>query len=342
MSIGLQLTGEPVPVADDVGFGTIGGRAAFSASDNGTLAFGRGGGAGRTTELRWFDRSGKPLELVGSRAPYLDPELSPDGKRVAVEQSSDLWLLETTRGVAARFTFDPGGDAYANWSPDGSRIIFRSTPQGQNDLYQKASSGVEKEEVLLQSNVGKYPLDWSSDGRFLVYGTDATGGFDLWVLPLEGDKKPFPFFQTQFNEDHAQVSPDGRWLAYISNESGRYEVYIQSFPKPGDKWQVSTGGGIAPRWRRDAKEIYYIAPDQKLMAVPIRSDAARGDSALEVGQPVALFQTRILEDGVYALADKQQYDVTADGQRFLINTPVEGATSSPLTVVLNWPAALKQ
>jgi Tol biopolymer transport system component len=336
----LRLTGEPVPVADQVGFAPNRGSAAFSVSENGTLVFGPAG-AGQTTRLQWFDRGGTRLEAVGPPATYTDPELSPDGKRVAVERtdpqtgSGDIWLLETARDVASRFTFEPTNDANANWSPDGSQIIFRSR---QQDLYRKASSGVQKEEVLLQSSVAKYPLDWSADGRFLVYDAVATGGLDLWVLPLEGDKKPFPFFETQFNEGHAQFSPDGRRLAYISNESGRYEVYIQSFPKAGGKWQVSTGGGLQPRWRRDGKELYYIAPDQKLMAVPIRGETGRGDSALEVSQPLALFQTQMFEAGAFVLSDRQQYDVTADGQRFLINTPVEGSASAPLTVVLNWPA----
>jgi dipeptidyl aminopeptidase/acylaminoacyl peptidase len=339
----LKLSGEPSPVADSVGTGT--GRAAYSVAANGTLVFGPGGG-GVNTRLRWFDRGGKPLEALGPPGAYADPELSPDGRRVAVERNdpNDLWLLETGRDVAARFTFDPSSNNYAIWSPDGQQLIFRSNRSGVNDLYRKAASGVAAEELLLQSPANKYHTDWSADGRYLVYGQEAAGGFDLWVLPLEGGGdavvkpgKPFAFLQSNFNEDHAQFSPDGRWLAYTSNESGRYEVYVQSFPKAGGKYQVSTGGGIAPRWRRDGRELYYIAPDAKLMAVAIR-----GESTLEAGQPAALFQTNIHEAGGYVTSDKQQYDVTADGQRFLINTPEEGSASAPLTVVLNWPAALKQ
>ena len=345
----LKLTGDPVPVADPVGIGTISGRGAYSVAANGTLVFGPGGG-GQSTQMRWFDRGGKPLEALGTPGPNVDPELSPDGRRVAVERadpqtgSGDLWLLEAGRDVATRFSFDPTADNYAIWSPDGQQIIFRSGRRsGVNDLYRKAASGVAAEEPLLQSPAGKYSLDWSADGRYLVYDQDAAGGYDLWVLPLEGAGtsmkagKPFPFLQSNFNEDHAQFSPDGRWLAYTSNESGRYEVYVQSFPQAGGKYQVSTGGGLAPRWRRDGRELYYIAPDAKLMAVAIR-----GDTTLEAGQPAALFQTNIHEAGGYVASDKQQYDVAADGQRFLINTPVEGAASAPLTVVLNFPASLKK
>ncbi|MBI4480006.1 MAG: serine/threonine-protein kinase [Acidobacteria bacterium] len=364
----LKLSGEPVPVADQVGTGTTTGRAAYSVAANGTLVFGPGG-AGLSTRLRWFDRGGKPVEALGPPGPYVDPELSPDGRRVAVERTDpqsgagDLWLLERGRDVAARFTFDPASDSYAIWSPNSQQIIFRSARSGVNDLYRKAASGVAAEEPLLQSPANKYPTAWSADGRYLVYGQAAAGGYDLWVLPLEPSYvkasegipssagttagpparasaavgKPFPFLQSNFNEDQAQFSPDARWLAYTSNESGRYEVYVQSFPQAGGKWQVSTGGGIAPRWRRDGRELYYIAPDAKLMAV-----ALRGESTLEAGQPAALFQTNIYEAGGYASVDKQQYDVAADGQRFLINTPVEGGVSAPLTVVLNWTAGLKK
>jgi serine/threonine protein kinase/Tol biopolymer transport system component len=338
----LELTGDPFPVAEQVGANPGFGWAAYSASDSGTLVFGPGNS--ETTQLQWFDRGGRPLGPVGPPGPNYDPELSPDGRRVMVERAADLWLLDTVRSVATRFTFDPAFDANANWSPDGSRILFRSNLKGAMDLYLKPSSGVQGEEVLFQSSADKYPRDWSSDGQFILYGdSSGKGGMDLWVLPLAGDpsagsgqgRKPFPLLQTDFWEDHAQISPDGRWFAYISNESGRYETYIQSFPKPGGKWQVSTGGGIAPRWRGDSRELYYIAPDQKLMAVAIR-----GDATLEVGQPTVLFQTRIFESGGFVETDKQQYDVTPDGQRFLINTPVEGATSPPLTVVLNWLKAV--
>ncbi len=349
----LKLGGEPIPVADPVGFGGASGRAAYSVAANGTLVFGLGGRE-ISKRLRWFDRSGKPLEELGPLAVYIDPQLAPDGRRVAVERidsqtdTGDLWLLETGRDVAARFTFNPGSDNSGVWSPDGQQIIFRSNRSSPGGLYRKASSGVAAEEPFLQSpkNTNKSPLDWSADGRYLVYGQDAAGGLDLWVLPLEGTGtsmkpgKPFAFLQSNFNEDHAQFSPDGRWLAYTSNESGRYEVYVQSFPQAGGKYQVSTGGGIAPRWRRDGRELYYIASDAKLMAV-----AMRGESTLEAGllsAGAALFQTNIHEAGGYVTTDKQQYDVTADGQRFLINTPVEGAASAPLTVVTNFTATLKK
>ena len=180
------------------------------------------------------------------------------------------------------------------------------------------------------------PEDWSSDGRFLLYfQNDPKTGYDLWVLPLFGERKPFPFVNTSFIERNGQFSPDGRWVAYESNESGRNEIYVQAFPGPGGKWQVSTGGGIEPRWRRDGKELFYIALDGKLMAAPIQA----AGQALEAGAPISLFQTRIVGGGQSGW--RQQYAVAPDGQRFLINITVDESTASPITIVTNWARALK-
>ena len=167
---------------------------------------------------------------------------------------------------------------------------------------------------------------------------DPKTGLDLWVLPLFGERKPFPFVNTNFEESLGQFSPDGRGVAYTSNESGRFEVYVQPFPGPGGKWQVSTGGGIAPRWRRSGKELFYIAPDGKLMAVPIQA----AGQTLEAGAPVALFQTRIVGGRAGIASQAQQYAVAPDGQRFLINIIADESTTSPITIVTNWARALKK
>lgn len=266
---------------------------------------------------------------------YLNPKLSLDGKRVAVEQvttnNRDIWILEVERGVASRFTFDPAEEFDPLWSPDGKQISFVS----KGSLYQKASSGAGTEEILLKDGVGTTAHDWSSDGRFITYRP--TQGGDIWVLPLAGERKPFPFVQSEFNEVQSQISPDGKWLAYLSSESGRYEVYVQSFPKPAGKWQVSTNGGVYPRWRRDGKELFYLAPDQKLMAAAIR-----GDGTLEVGAPQALFETRTVLGASTGAHFLQQYDVAPDGQRFLMNVGREGPAASPITVVLNWTAGIRR
>ena len=205
----------------------------------------------------------------------------------------------------------------------------------KGSLYQKPSNGAGSEEILLKDGVGTTAHDWSSDGRFITYRP--VGGSYIWVLPLAGDRKPFPFLQTQFLSVESQISPDGKWLAYLSSESGRYELYVQSFPKPGAKWQISTNGAVQPRWRRDGKELFYIAPDQKLMAAPIKSDGT-----LEVGAAQALFETHVVGGASTGPRVLQQYDVAPDGQRFLMNVGREGPAASPITVVLNWTAGLKK
>ncbi len=328
-----QLSGEPFPVAQQVGqMGGHPGWFAFSASPGGTLAYRTGGGV--KTQLAWFDRAGKQLSTVGAPEDQLALDLSPDHKRVAVSRrdaqgQSDLALLDLTRDTSARFTFDPGNDNTPVWSPDGSRIVFSSSRQGGFHLYQKASSGAAGEELLLKSGPFTIPTDWSSDGRFILYLIQGgKTGYDLWVLPLEGDRKPFPYLQTEFNEYLGQFSPDGHWVAYSSTESTTPQIYVQGFPKSGAKFMVSINGGQRPRWRRDGKELFYLTLDRKMMAVEIKTTATN----VEAGKPRELFQTR----AVSAFPGFHVYDVTADGQRFFINTDLEAEGPPPMTVVMNW------
>jgi Tol biopolymer transport system component len=254
-----------------------------------------------------------------------------------VQGNQDVWLIDVGRGVTSRFTFGAAANIGPVWSPDGSWIVFSSNRKGTGNLYQKASSGAGSDELLLESSLQKVPIDWSPDGRFLLYmQVDPKTGLDLWVLPLFGERKPFPFVNTSFDERNGKFSPDGRQVAYQCDESGRFEVYVQPFPGPGGKSQVSTGGGIEPRWRRDGKELFYIAPDGKLMAAPIQG----AGQTLEAGAPVALFQTRIVGGGT--AISKQQYAVAPDGQRFLINITADESTASPITIVTNWTAGLKK
>jgi Tol biopolymer transport system component len=329
-----ELTGDPVTVADPVTFDGAFNVGAFSVSATGLVAY-RSGGAGQR-QLLWFDRSGKTVGTLGaSDANNLSsPRLSPDGRRAAVfrtvQGNADIWLLDSTRST--RFTFDPSRDLFPIWSPDGSRIVFDSNRKGHRDLYVKPSDGSGSEELLLESPQDKTANDWSRDGRFLLYQSNdpQTAAYDLWVLPMEGDRKSFVFLKTNFDERRGRFSPDGRWVAYMSNESGRYEVYVRPFfqgglsakteggPVPvsgnapgasgGGQWQVSTSGGIGPRWRADGKELYYIAPDAKLMAVSITASGA----TIAPGTPVALFQTRIYGGGTDVTVGAK-YDVSGDG-----------------------------
>lgn len=328
------VSGDPVTVADPVTFDAAYGVGAFSVSGSGLVMY-RGGGSGQR-QLTWFDPSGKPVGTIGppDERGLNAPELSPDGRRVAVHRTeqgnTDVWLLDGIR--ASRFTFDANIDRFASWSPDGNRIAFSSNRKGTFDLYQKPASGAGNEELLVESPRLKTPSDWSPDGRFLLYGVadDPKTGFDLWLLPMQGDRKPFPFLNQTYEERIGQFSPDGRWVAYVSNQSGRHEIYVRPFPGPGGQWQISTAGGISPRWRADGKELFYIAPDAKLMAVPI----AIGGSSLEPGTPVALFQTRIVFGGTETY-NREQFDVAPDG-RFLINVTTDDVASSPITLLLNW------
>jgi len=342
----LELTGEAVPIAERVIIGGQTGTAGgFSVSETGTLAYQTGsaevGGQGAATQLVWFDRSGKQIGVLGDRARSGDLELAPDGRRVAVslfdpvQRVRDIWLLDVARGLRTRFTFDAAEELASVWSPDGSRVVFNSRRKGHLDLYQKASSGAGTEEELLADDLDKHPVDWSPDGRFILFAVAGPKtGADLWVLPLFGDRKPLPFLQTPFNESPGQFSPDGRWIAYSSNESGRYEVYVTPFPGPGGKWQVSTAGGDWPRWGRDGKEIFYLAPGfDRLMAAAVNG----GASAFEVGDVRPLFDT-----GGATPNQAWMYDISPDGQRFLVNTLAEEAASAPITLVVNWPALLKK
>jgi len=334
----LRITGEPFPVAGDVGYdgGTF--RTDFAVSDNGVLAYRTS--ASFNTQPTWFDRKGKPLGFVGQPGGYFNLSLSVDERKLAVSRlasrtgTRDLWLYDLSRGTSSRFTFDPSTEVAPCWSPDGSRIAFSSDRDGPFNLYQKLATGSAHDELLVSTGASKYPNHWSSDGRYIVYESiDPKTNLDLWVLPLFGDRKPILYLRTGSDEWQGQLSPDGRWMAYRSNESGRSEVYVQAFPISAGKWQISTTGGVLPRWRGDGKEIFYLALDRKVMAVTVKAD-----STFEAGVPAELFPTQ----ATHQLDVRNPYAVTADGQRFLVNTRVEEAGSSPMAVVINWHAELKK
>jgi serine/threonine protein kinase len=328
-----ELAGDPVRLADPVGSNGVVGFGGFSISADGRVAY-RSGGVLR--QLKWYDRTGKVLGVAGQPDPatLLYPQLSPDGAYAAltrvVQNNNDLWLMDLIRGGLTRFTFDPAIDISALWSPDGMRIVFSSTRKGPFNLYVKSASGAGTEELLLETPNNKWVQDWSRDGRFLLYGeADPKTGRDLYALPMTGnDRKPIEVVKTPFEELNGQFSPDGRWLAYETSESGRFEIVVQPFPVPNGKWQVSTNGGIQPRWRADGKELYFVAPDSQLMAASITAAGA----TFSAGTPVPLFPV-MLPPGLGA--NNQQYAVSRDG-RFLINQPVETSNTAPITLLLNW------
>ncbi len=337
----LVLSGNPFRVAEQVPW-LPGFPAAVSASSTGTLIYRSSGAVGPLRQWIWFDRSGKEVGKVGD--PERDagrPSLSRDGLQVAMLRGAPpaIWLLTLDRGVFRVLTTNGAVNLDPVWSPDGGRLIFSSNLKGAWDLYQKASDGDGNEQLLYetpQGQVGSFATDWSHDGRFLLYvtGPDPKTRMDIWALPLEGDRKPFVVVQTSFDDFHGQFSPDGKWIAYQSNETGRFEIYIQRFGERGGRQPVSTTGGVHVRWRPDGKELFYIALDDRLMAVPIQL-AANGER-VKIGAPVALFPTRV--GGFEQYVDRQQYIVSPDGKRFLIFTVMEdeNASPSPITVVFNW------
>ncbi len=308
----------------------------FSVSQTGVLAY-RAGARLRQNQLAWFGRDGKRLNSVGEPGRHGAVSLSPDKAKAAIsrfDSSRDIWIHDLVRDVASRFTFDPAGDLSHTWSPDGRRLAFSSSRDGAYNLYLKPTSGAGEAELLLRNNNNKGPRDWSRDGRLILFTEQSPEtGWDLWVLPLEGDKKPVPYLQTEFAEVMGQFSPDGRWVAYASNESGRSEIYVQPYPADGGKWQVSTDGGIQPRWREDGKELFYLTGDDRVMMAEIEAG-----ETFRAGVPHMLFRA----PGVNPLLPENffHYDVSRDGQRFLIDVAAEESEQSPVTIVLNWQAEL--
>jgi serine/threonine protein kinase len=331
----LRVTGEPFSVAQPVGYaGNL--WSEFSLSTNGILTYRRAGST--RNRLIWFSRQGKQLESVSVPDDYEPFRLSPNEKILAGSRldpqtrQGDVWLFELSRGVLSRFTFDASYDYLPVWSPDGSRIVFATNRNGPLDLYMKALNGTGEDEALLKSDTRKLPTDWSPDGQFVLYESfdSKTSKNDLWVLPV-GNRHPKPFLHAEFDERQGHFSPDGRWVAYCSDESGRYEVYVEGFPTPGGKRQISINGGTDPEWRRDGKELFYLRTDHELMAVEVKSG-----SAFESDVPKALFETQVLTAGVTFLS---HYVVSSNGQRFLLAFQEE-TKSEPINIVVNWTAEL--
>ncbi|MFN0103736.1 MAG: TolB family protein, partial [Bryobacteraceae bacterium] len=323
------LQGEPVQVATGLGSGPL-----FSASNNGVLVFRKTGADDR--QLTWYDRSGKTNGKLGEPASFGSFRFSPDGARLAISRRDDpsysrLHLVTSGSGVTQRFTFGPGSDSSLVWHPSGRDIFFTRYDSVKRFLLSKDSSGAGAEKVLLQKNSSMpSPTSVSPDGRWMIENSFG----DIVLLPLSGEPKPIPFLNSPSNETNGMISPDGRWIAYRSDETGSNQIFIQPIPEvmggPKDrgKWQISNEGGSTARWRKDSKELFYGQPDGKIMSV----DITVSGNALQASPPKALFNT---------LGAAPVFDVTPDGQRFLVAEP-EKNSEPPFTVILNWETSLKK
>lgn len=381
----LVISGEPIRVADGVSSitvasanntnATIARNAAFAVSETGILTYRTGlntstpqssGVSDRT--LIWFDRNGARKGQLGGPAAYAGLDLSRDGKQAAVHvheaTGGDDWYFDSSQSRMQRLTFDASQyNGMPIWSPDAKQIAFGSRRNGKWGIYIKPVDGSAKEELITESDLPKMPMSWSPDGKLLVYWTNSpTTRGDIWMVPLSGEHKPAPLLQTQFDESDPQISPDGKWLAYLSTESGRDEIYIKPFPEGPGKWQISTDGGTAPRWRADSKELFFAAAPN-LLAVDIHVMGA----SIQPGVPHIPFS--IPSNPAPGLNDYQfhWYAASPDGQRFLIpqlGTGASAATSGDLadvmiaaadqngnaatgnantiTVVMNWPQLAKK
>ncbi len=333
----LELTGDAVPVAEDVRIVSPAAAQAVLAASADVLAY-QQGEAGLERKLVWRDRAGKPVGTLGDLGRYLfQVALSPRGDAAAVavqEQgtgAADVWTYETRRGVRSRFTFDPRVDASPVFSPDGETIFFESSRDAKPGLYRKPLGGAGAEELLLEAKSAIAPTDVSPDGRTLTFTWQGEkSSWDVWALPLEGERKPFPLVEGPRIECCGAFSPDGRFLAYSSDESGRYEVYVVPYPATGRRWQVSTQGGVWPRWRSDGREVLYQALDGTVSATAV----TLAGSTLVPGPTEPLFKTRLAAGTEYVLYP------APDARRFLVVEAAEEEKRRPLVVVLGWQAAL--
>ncbi len=335
----LELAQSPITLGNEIGALRSMALAPISVSTTGVLVY---QGVGQPTrQMVWTDRAGKQIALAGEPGTWGPPRISPDGSRaIAAKTGPDgtiahLWLLDVG-GAAQQITDGPMHEGSPIWSPDGSRIAYFGKQGDAYDIFTRPAQVGSKPELLLKSADQKFPSDWSHDGRYIVYTlSGADTHLDLWALSV-GDRRSAPILDTVYSEGFATISPDGKWLAYQSDQTGHNEVYVQAFDGLNNgtrrRWMVSKGGGL-PRWRADSSELFYMMNDGRIMSVSIHLGA---DGGIEAGQAQMLFQTRPVPKSW------NLYDVTPDGQRFLVNVPLEWTSAVPITVVTNWTEKLKE
>jgi Tol biopolymer transport system component len=318
-----QLRGAPLRVAEDV--------LGFSASNNGVVAYRPA--TIRVSRLAWFDRDGRRLSVVSDAGHHTLIALSPTGRKVAIQRldesnNADIYSLDLTNGVVSQLTSDPAYDGDPVWSPDEQRLVFTSNRLGRFTLFQKDLISGKEEPLLADPPApGASVDDWSVDGRYVIFRRGF--GDAIYYLPMTGEPKPQLIAEMPANSDQAHLSPNGKWLAFLANETGRWEVYVAAFPGFTDKRPVSSTGGFEPIWRPDGRELFYLDPDGRLMAVPVSTQPA-----FDLGRPAELFRTGMRPNTL------NQYAATRDGQKFLLLEPDRPGRES-LAFVLDWPAQLQ-
>jgi Tol biopolymer transport system component len=310
------------PQVDRAVFSAVGGRALIAQT----------GTSAALSQLIWFDRNGKSTATVGPRAWYDNVRLSPDGRRIATDETDpngsnvDIWIHDPARNTNTRLTFDRTLHQTPIWNPEGTQVLFGANPDLKFQLFLKNAdgSGMQQSADDLGSPGLVNPWDWSRDGRYILFRRQN----ELWYMTWP-DRTSHQIFAGEWTVRNAQFSPDGRWIAYASNETGKMEIFVTPFPPAGSKWQISTAGGQEPRWRQNGKELFYLSPDGKMMAVAVTAGAS-----FAAGPPVILFQTNRRQ--AISSQDVFSYDVSSDGQRFLIVTHMDEGGFVPPSVILNW------
>ena len=344
-TVSLRVTGEAIPIAEQVERNTGSRRGAFTVSQTGVLAYRRPS----ESQLVWFHRDGRKLNKIGAPGHFRNPALSPDGTRVSVSQLDlktgtwDIWVMEVATGRMSRVTLDEADDDAPVWSADGRRIAFKSDREGEVRFYWKAAGSTGPDVLLHKPTIpGRTGLGssrtlygWLNDGTLLYGASTDTTILDMWRTTVGTNDSATPVVATPFIEGFGALSRDNRWLAYASNESGRFEVYATPYPSAQAKWLISAGGGLQPAWRGDGKELFYLAPKGQLMAVSVKTGPS-----LEVEEPQRLFETGVSTFG-NPNYNRNHYAVTSDGQRFLIAQPAATSSAASVTVIVGWTASIK-
>jgi Tol biopolymer transport system component len=342
----LDLTGDGVPLAEKIQTDPLFSNAMFSVSEKGALLYQKWEG-GLAHSLLLFDRSGKRLRDLGPTAPVSAPRFSPDGKSIAYDFIStdagkqELWIQDIDSGNRTRLVSDSLNIIAHSpvWSPDGTRLAYAAIRNGNRVIFIKSVNQISAEQERWDASTNSFAFyiaatDWTPDGKWLVLTERPMSiGQRVSLLSVQGKEGTVPLLEVKDAAvNSGEVSPDGRWMAYASDESGKLEIYVTSFPKPAGKLQVSTAGGVTPRWRRDGKELYYVAPDKNLMVAELKESAG----SLEVVSTRPLFEVpQVL---YLTAAGVSQYDVTRDGNLFAVDSVNSESSSTPLSLVLNWPA----